>query len=83
MRSSSGSDVLLEDEAGRHVRDDGVYVSVSSIKRADSTDPSEAALEITFNYYVTFRRPGRSPGIPLGPGDEGWDVVEAENLGIC
>lgn len=90
------TDVLIEDAmGGNHVRDEGVYVSVSSIKRIDSTDPSEEALEMTFNYYVTFRRPGRRPGIcllewrievvqkALGPGEEGWEVVETKNLGIC
>lgn len=88
------TDVLLDDGAGgHHVRDDGVYVSVSSIKREDATDQSEVALEIRFEYYVTFRRPGRSPGIcvlewrivqrPPASGDERWEVVEAENLGVC
>jgi hypothetical protein len=76
-------------QGGSYVRDDGVFVVISSVDRVDHAG-RPGALAITFHYYVTSRKTGRAPVIcfeewrvVLAPGGAGWEIVQTRTLGHC
>jgi hypothetical protein len=76
-------------QGGSYVRDDGVFVVISSVDRVDHAD-RPGALAIAFHYYVTFRETGRAPVICLeewrvvmAPGGTDWKIVDTRTLGHC
>lgn len=84
--------MLVHDQVGSggsYVRDDGVYVTVSSVDKVE-----QGGLAVTFSYFVTYRRPGERPKIclqekrlmlrPSGAGGgAGWEISEVKSIGHC
>lgn len=95
VEHSMDAGLLLEDERGQYVRDDGLWVAIGSVDDAgdDLADHPEDALAITLSYFVTYRRPATrsmvclvSWRIVVRPTDKdgsGWEVVETRRKGTC